>query len=161
MGGSPEPEIKKVSKRFHYDAKKVRQIPAGEPFVQLSRELLASPAWRARSINTIRLIDFLMIEHMNHAGYENGRLMATYDQLVAFGIGRRFVHSAISEAEQLGLILVERGGRRGFTISHVNTFTLTFLTTKNKGNRGEVLYVSPTNNWKRINDADAEKIKNG
>ena len=63
------------------ERKKLRQPPKGEPFVWLTRELLTSPAWRAMSPNAARLIDFLLVEHTNHAGTENGNLLATYDQL--------------------------------------------------------------------------------
>ena len=81
------------------------------PFAWLHRELVTSAAWRARSIHTARFIDALLVDHMNHAGTENGNLMATYDQMVAWGIGRRFVNDAIAEALFLGLTRVDPGGR--------------------------------------------------
>ena len=64
-------------------AKKLLGPPKDEPWFWLSHELVSSPAWRSRSINCVRLIDFLMVEFMNHAGTENGNLKATYDQLAA------------------------------------------------------------------------------
>ena len=51
--------------------KKIWGPPKGEPWTWQTTELQASPAWRQRSINTIRLIDFLQIEHRNHAGLEH------------------------------------------------------------------------------------------
>ena len=52
--------------------RKWRSPPKGEPWAWLTRELLCSPAWRAQGPNCRRLIDFLLIEHTNHAGTENG-----------------------------------------------------------------------------------------
>lgn len=83
-----------------------------EPFVMLPRSLVASDAWRSASINARRFIDFLLLEHMAHGGKENGRLKAPYRQLEQFGIGRRHVTPAISEAEALGLATCRRGGMR-------------------------------------------------
>jgi len=145
-----------MSKNFGHDLIRVEQIPKGEPFVMLPRELICSKAWRERSINCIRLIDFLIVEHLNHAGKENGYLLATYDQLVKAGIGRRFVHPAITEAERLELIHVERGGRRGFA-SPANKFTLTFLIAKQLGHDGNYYYSKPTNNWKKLDKDEGAK----
>jgi hypothetical protein len=76
----------------------------------LSADLIASPAWRARSIHCVRLLDRLELENCAHAGKENGYLIVTYDQFVAYGIGRRFVRRAIEEAVKLGLAKVTRQG---------------------------------------------------
>jgi len=99
-----------------------------------------------------------MREHMNHAGKENGRLLATYDQLVEFGIGRRMIHSTISEAEALGLITVERGGRRGYAASDLNKFTLTFLPVRNPDPQVRGHYVQAPNDWKAVDEVQAKKI---
>jgi hypothetical protein len=94
-----------------------------EQFVKLPRDLLSSPAWQAQSINCRRLIDFLMFEHMRCGGKKNGLLVAPRRQLCAAGInnGDR-VTEAINEAEQLGLIDIERGDRR-----RPNRYALTWL----------------------------------
>ncbi len=113
--------------------------PKDEPWVWLTRELLASAAWRARSINTIRLVDFLCVEHMNHAGTENGNLKATYDQLVAYGLTRSEIRMAVEEAKSLGLIRFMRGGR-GAGTNQPSTYRLTFQADRD-GN-------PPTNEWK-------------
>ena len=113
--------------------------PKGEPFVCMTRELMASAAWRARSINTARLLDFLCVEHMNHAATENGNLKATYDQLVAHGLTRSEIRTAIEEAKFLGLIRFKRGGRWAST-NQPSTYRLTFLADRD-GN-------PPTNDWK-------------
>ena len=113
-------------------------------FLMLQRDLLCSPSWRQMSINCKRLIDFLLEEHLSKGGRENGALKATYDQLVATGISRRLIHKTISEAEDLGLIRAERGGRRGCA-NHISTFTVTFVRTFQNGRE-----VQPTHDWKKV-----------
>lgn len=137
--------------------KKVSKVPDGMPFAQLTLELLYSPAWRARSINCIRLIDFLIIRHLQHGGSENGRLVATYDDLVAFGIGRRLIQKSMSEAEALGLIEVHRGGRRGY-MNHYSKFRLTFFAERCVGDKGIVYFGAATDEWKRITPEQAAKV---
>lgn len=102
----------------------------GEGFIYHTLDLMASPAWRGRSIACARLIDFLELENARHGGKENGRLLAPYTQLVEFGIGRRFIADAIRKAEQRGLIRFERGGKKGTAITEENRFTLTYDWTK-------------------------------
>lgn len=128
-------------------ARKVASPPKGEPFVQLTRELLESPAWRGMSINCRKLIDFLMCDHMNHAGQENGKLMAPYDQLVVYGLTRSEIANAIDEAEYLRLILVERGGRWAGT-NRPSTYELTFLPKQHPNP------MTPTNDWKKTTEEE-------
>lgn len=118
---------------------KAHRPPKDQPWIWLTRELLASAAWRARSINTVRLIEFLLVEHMAHAGTENGNLKATYDQLVAFGLTRSAIRAATEEAEFLGLIRFKRGGRWVGT-NQPSTYRLTFLPDRDSN--------PPTNEWK-------------
>ena len=147
-----------MSERFDFRKEKIRDVPVGEPFVTLSRELLSSPAWRGMSINCRRLIDFLVIEHLNHAGPENGNLCATYDQLVAFGIPRRLIHISMDEAEMLKLVFIERGARKSSGLSHMNRFTLTFV--RQRIQTGErVGYVPPSGEWKKAKEADIQAVK--
>ncbi len=120
-------------------AGKAHRPPKNEPWVWLTRELLASVAWRARSINAVRLVEFLLVEHMSHAGTENGNLKATYDQLVAFGLTRSAIRAATEEAEFLGLIRFKRGGRWAGT-NQPSIYRLTILPDRD-GN-------PPTNEWK-------------
>jgi hypothetical protein len=129
------------------------------PFIQLSLELLTSSAWRGRSVHCTRLIDFLMIEHLQHGGSENGWLLATYDQLVNFGLHRRYVHAAITEAERLGLVVVERGGRKGRTRRHASKFRLTFLPSREINLEGHPYYAMPTGEWRRTTETDVFRIR--
>jgi hypothetical protein len=94
-------------------------VPA---WVRMPREVLASDAWRSVGINGRRVIDFLMIEHMGKAGTQNGKLKAPYQQLVAFGVGKRYVGAAIRQLETVGLVECHRGGQRV-----ISTYALTWL----------------------------------
>ena len=128
--------------------KKIIGPPKGEPWAWLTTELLASPAWRMRSINTVRLIDFLLIEHRNHAGGENGNLLATYDQLTDYGLSRRWIKAAILEAVFLGLVKVTHEGGMYAGNNQPSTYRLTFYASRDG---------SPaTNEWK---GKTAEAIK--
>ncbi|MCR4376535.1 MAG: hypothetical protein NUV50_00380 [Rhodospirillales bacterium] len=105
----------------------------------LTRELVASAAWRMRSVNAVRLIDFLLVEHMNHSGTENGNLMAPYDQLDKWGMSRNCIHPAIEELVFMGLIRCKKGWRRG-SYTSPSTYRLTFFADKT----GNI----PRNEWK-------------
>ena len=92
--------------------------PKGTPWVWLTRDLLRSPAWRGLGINARRLVDFLLVEHMNHGGKSNGFLLAPRYQLEEAGIGHRHITAAIDEARAAQLITVKRGaGRRPSTFA--------------------------------------------
>ncbi len=110
--GKPDATGRSSGKRTGWN-KKYRNPPQNQPWCWLTQELLESPAWRLRSINLARLIDFLLVEGMNHAGTENGNLQALYDQLVAFGLTRSEIHTAIEEGEFVGLLRCRAGGTMG------------------------------------------------
>jgi len=116
---------------------RIARPPAGEPFVCLTRELMRSAAWSGCSIYARHLMDFLIIDHMQHAGRENGRLKATYDQLAERGIPRKLVSSAVQELVELGLLeRTSKGGR-----NMPSLYRLTFLHTAD---------AKPTDEWRRI-----------
>ena len=114
----------------------------------LYKELLVSDAWTCMRPNTRRLIDFLLIEHCNHAGTENGNLMGTYTQLEDYGLSKNLITDAIDEAEFLGLILVERGGRWHIT-NRPNIFTLTWIPICDE--------FSPLNTWRPMTKEKHQK----
>jgi hypothetical protein len=94
----------------------------GEAFVKLPRELIESAAWRALGINARRFLDFLLIEHMNHGGKANGKLLAPRRQLEQFGIGSHFISSAIDDCERAQLVDCRRGVGR-----QPSVYSLTWL----------------------------------
>lgn len=127
---------------------KLMKPPKGEPWCWLTRELLTSAAWRSLRINGRRFIDFLMLEHMAHAGTENGRLKATYAQLNAFGIPKVKINEAIAEVEGVGLVECKRGGQRVAT-----TYTLTWL---------PIDGLTPaTNKWRRFQNQKSAPTSEG
>jgi hypothetical protein len=54
-------------------------------FVVHRREMRSSLAWLALPWAARRFIDRLELEHMGHAGTENGNLVCTYDNLAEMG----------------------------------------------------------------------------
>lgn len=100
-----------------------------EAFVKLPRDLLESDAWRSLGINALRLLFFLMLEHMRHGGKANGRLQAPRRQLWDFGIAHHFVSAAIEECERVGLVFCSRGVGRAPSL-----YTLAWLPLAN-GNK--------------------------
>lgn len=133
-------------------AKRAAAPSRGEPFVQLTRELLCSPAWRGMSINCRRLIDFLLCDHMNHAGQENGSLKAPYDQLVIFGLTRSEIAAAVREAEYLRLTRVEHGGRYAGS-NKPSMYELTFL-----GKQRPHPFPA-TNDWKKTTEQEVREFR--
>ena len=118
--------------------------PTDEPWIWFPTVLLYSTPWRATRLNTRKLIDFLMIEHRNHAGLENGNLKATHGQLVAHGPRRENIRDSIDEAEALGLVRVARASRRRAT-----HYGLTFYASAGG--------TPPTNEWKAVDDDDVQR----
>jgi hypothetical protein len=130
--------------------RKLMSPPKNEPWVWQTRELMTSDAWKYRSVNVARLIDFLEVEHMNHAGTENGNLIATHTQLVEWGVCKRLITEAIDEAIYLGLIRVKRGGRWAGK-NDASRFYLTYYADK--------FFSPPTNDWKARSKAEIKQWK--
>ena len=143
-----------MPKKLSFKASDVNRPPGDQPFVWHQAELLRSPPWRRRSINCVRLIEFLLVEQMAHAGLENGKLLAPFDQLEAWGIGRRLIVDAVDEAEALGLVEVHRGGRKGLVANHLSAYRLTFYATRCTESTGKPYWVAETDEWKRLKTAD-------
>ena len=91
--------------------KKRNTPPSDQPWVWLPRDMLESDAWRSLSINARRAVERVMIEHMAHAGQENGNLPVTYNDFEKHGAQRRMIKLAIAEAAACGLIIVMQRGR--------------------------------------------------
>ncbi|WP_434012616.1 hypothetical protein [Methyloceanibacter sp.] len=96
-------------------AKKLREKrnrpPTDQPWIWFARDMLESEAWRSASINTRRVVERLMLEHMAHAGTMNGKLVCTYDDFEKWGAWRRRICSSIRDAVDRGLIVVTEKGR--------------------------------------------------
>ncbi len=122
--------------------------PSDQPWFWLTEEILISPAWRALTLNARRLIDRILLEHMAHAGTQNGALRITYDDFVIAGLpSRNAVAQAIRLTETLGLVDVPLRGRRSYGGGHIaSEYELTWLPRWN-GERA-------SNRWKQVTSAD-------
>lgn len=138
-----------MAKRASFHSRRITDIPAG-PWVPHSAGLIASPAWRARSILVVRLLDRIELEHCAHAGRENGYLTVTYRQFVDWGIGRRFIKPAIQDAMQLGLLEVYPRLYRGGARSRPNLYRLTYLKAKFVPAAGALYYLEPMRDWRHF-----------
>jgi hypothetical protein len=107
--------------------KKFVQIPA--PFAPIPLEVMQSDAFRTLGIHARRVLDVLGIEHVAHRFLENGRLVATYDQLERAHIPRRKIRGAIAELETRGLIrrMAVGSGNRRTGDRQPSLYRLTFL----------------------------------
>lgn len=118
-------------------------------WVGLTPDLLKSDAWRTLSVHELRFIFCLMLDHLAHGGTENGELVATYDQLVAYGISRRFIREAIDGTVAKGLVtVVHQGSARKNGMSDPSRYRLTFLQWKLNGATGPEA-IPPTHEWRR------------
>lgn len=115
--------------------------PSGEPWTWQTRELLMSDAWRAMSINARRILDRIRLEHMAHAGQENGALTVTHDNFYAYGVPKDAIRPAIDELVFLGLVRAVRGGRWAGT-NRPSIYRITWI--------GDRDASPPTNEWKGV-----------
>jgi hypothetical protein len=118
--------------------RKAARPPADEPWIWLTRELLSSDAWQTLSINERRVIDRLLIEHLNHAGTMNGRLRVSHRQFIQWGVTKNAVAPAIHCLSTRGLARFAAAETDG-SIRGFYTYRLTFLPAD---------YKEPTNEWR-------------
>jgi hypothetical protein len=96
------------------------------------------------SINERRVIDRLLIEHMNHAGTMNGQLRVSHRQFIKCGVTKNMVAPAIRGLVERGLVRItpteSDGDIRGYY-----QYRLTFLPANSK---------EPTNEWRSFRAPD-------
>jgi hypothetical protein len=73
--------------------------------------MIESDAWRTASIHVRRVVDRVMLEHMAHAGTENGNLAVTWSDFEKAGVRYKTIKLAIEDACQRGLITLTVKGR--------------------------------------------------
>ena len=122
-------------------SRKFNRPPSNQAWSWLTSELINSLAWRSMSVNCLKLIHRLLLEHCNHGGLENGRLVCTYKDFQEYGLTRNKIRPAIEEADFLGLVKHQRG-ERIFAKNQPNSYRITFYGTSEARD--------PTNEWKRI-----------
>ena len=112
----------------HRRWQRMNRPPKGQPWVWYTREMLVSGALAAMSLAARRVVERIMIEHMNHAGREIGNLKVTYDNFELFGIRRKTISAAVKMAVDLGFIdITSRGYRAYGTARRPATYALTWL----------------------------------
>lgn len=142
-----------VSKAYT-SLKKVKWV-GKDQFIIHKRELLDSWSWRTMPINCFRLINYLELCYLSSGGEENGNLIATYNQLERYGIRRKYIKSAISEAKKRGLIKYKTSEAVGKYGKYTFQFCLTYLP-QTAQDRHRKIYLMPSNEWKQIKKAGSQ-----
>jgi hypothetical protein len=124
---------------------KANRPPDGEPWVWITLEMMASAAFAGLNLAARRIHDRLLIEHMSHAGKENGKLVVTYSDFVHFGLRRASIADGIRALEASGLIaIVERGRRTSADFKFPSRYRLTHLPSADG--------TPATNEWRRLGE---------
>jgi hypothetical protein len=135
----------------------VAKVPDG-PWCWFSLEMMTHPAFRGLSLPARRFIDFLEIELMHHAGFENGRLVARYDDLVAFGIRRDVIRRAIDEVVDRGLVEITSIGLYGGSARNAPArYELTFRPTDRRNPNGVVEWLKPADYWRAYQPSEPQR----
>jgi hypothetical protein len=104
--------------------------PEGQPWFWMTRTMLGAITYRALSIHARRVLEFLLMEHMGHAGRENGNLGASYLQLEAWGVSTGDVSKGIGELEAAGFIRCTwKAKRQAHGTAPPSTYALTWYPT--------------------------------
>jgi hypothetical protein len=113
--------------------------------------MMEAPAYQVLSRAAHQALSRIEIEHMNHGGFDNGKLPVTYEQFIEYGLHRRSIAPALRELEAVGLVEVTERGMSGNGEWHKpNLFRLTYL---------NVGRADPTDEWRHIKIvADARSL---
>ena len=108
--------------------------------------MLRATTWRALSISARRILDGLLLEHLDNGGRENGNIAVTYRQLAAYGVTNDDIHRGLAELQICGFIRVVKQGFRvaggGEPSRYAVTWLVTFLGTPNAA--------VPTDDWREV-----------
>lgn len=121
---------------------------AGQRWQWLTWELINSPAFRTLSGNALKAFFCIILEHIAHGAFANGKLIITHQQFREYGVTGEYIADAIDELEYKGFIKITRG-RAGAGTAHPNRYRLTFV--------GDYEGAPPTNEWKRCTAERCEK----
>ncbi len=111
-------------------------------------ELKVSPSWRHRPVPLIRILERIEVEHLRHAGKQNGQLTVAYEQLVACGVSRRVIAPALECGVRLGLIEVRQTHEMVSNIKSPNLYRLTYVPETDRR--------APTDEWARVTEEAAK-----
>lgn len=126
------------------------------PFVQMPLALIQSPGFLYLNAPAYKILMFLLREHAQHGGAENGRLLAPHAQLRALGISGRCIRPAFDMLVAFGMIrrtseTDDRLQRRQGGKENAATFALTWWPTWD----GEL----PTEDFLKITTGDVLAFK--
>lgn len=143
---------RKISKK---ERPKLAAVPQGVSWCALSEPMLGSAAWWALEPASMKILFRLLLEHLRHAGHENGRLPCTFADFERAGVRRGTIAGAIAELEALGFVeCVLRGRPRfGGYPGSPSQFRLTFYGVATAS--GSV--IAPTHEWKRHTNVDTAR----
>jgi hypothetical protein len=90
--------------------------------------MLTSYAWRELVKHKVAhlIVMRVVVEYLEHAGQDNGRLIVTYDNFEEFGISEPMIPGGLDIAEALGFLIVHRGRKPRHNRKPPNRYGLTF-----------------------------------
>lgn len=146
----PRPRTRNSDRR----SLKLNRPPEHEAWVWFTQEMLESPAFRAMNRSSFLILNRICLEHMAHAGSDNGRLPVTQRQFAAYGVRKQSVPAAIAELEALGFAVRTDPGCKYFGEfeGRAARFRLTWLPVTTPDN---IDYA--TNDWRRFPDLQSAK----
>jgi hypothetical protein len=128
-----------------------------EPFLMLPVSLLQNPGWRILNLSARRVLDRIVVEHLNHVGIKNGELPVTYQNFVDHGVDRHAIKQALTDLTALGFIKITRPGRSGnANFRQPTLYELTICPTISELSGQQV---PATHSWRRVATLDDAKLR--
>jgi hypothetical protein len=150
---------KPKDKAYFQSRKAATMALAGHAWVPHTLELYTSIVWQALDRDAFRVLTRLELEHMRHAGKENGQLRVTYDQFGQTGIQRKNIRRTLDWLCALGLLCVTHRGTFAVGGDNPNEYRLTYLSWKFEQSVGAPQYLQPTNDWKTVKHVPKKPAK--
>jgi hypothetical protein len=114
------------------------RLPRGDNFIKRRLCLNESAAMAQLTLAAHRVLLRLEIELLHHGGTNNGKLICTYDDFVAFGIRRHAIAPAIRLLVKVGLVEITVRGWRLAAHGRPARYRITYL---------EAFGKPPTDEW--------------
>jgi len=123
--------------------------PEGQQWAWMTSTMMGALTFRALSIAARRILDRLHVEHMAHAGMENGALVVTYDQFEEWGVTRDDIRRGLEELYVTGFVEQTRQGFRVASSKTPSLYALTWLPT----HAGDIAQATPPSHlWMAVLD---------